>query len=155
MPIVGSIRTLGIDTLTGNVSERSHSTVFVTSPATLSIITDQNVPPLTTLHTPPGQCIDRYMYQPLGKNGAMVFSIDPSSSIKNDPLFKSRQLYQMPTYSPGTCPLGQTIAEVTAYRVNASNGAFRTLWQASCCKRFDTLSNHCNHLFHLPAAELY
>ena len=149
MPIVGSTTgigtsTLGCTTYIGNHTDWSHSTVFATLLPTLSIVTNLNVPPLTTIYTPPNQCIDRWMVGPDSTNcedanaGTVitVFSIDPSKSIVSDALYNSCQLYRTPTYSPGICPSGQTIAEVTAYQGTASTGN-RTFWQASCCKRFD------------------
>lgn len=52
-----------------------------------------------------------------------------------DPSYRSCQRYSvMPTYSPGICPSDQTVAEVTAWHVDASTG-YRTFWQASCCRR--------------------
>jgi hypothetical protein len=63
-----------------------------------------------------------------------VFSVDPAKSIVSDPSYKPCQKYSTNVYSPGVCPSGHTIAEVTAYTANASTG-FRTFWQASCCRR--------------------
>lgn len=63
-----------------------------------------------------------------------VMSLDLNGTA-TDPSYRGCQPYRLaPTYSPGICPHGQTIAEVTAWQVNASTG-YRTFWQASCCKR--------------------
>lgn len=56
-------------------------------------------------------------------------------SIDSNPLYTSCQPYSdQPLYSPGVCPEGQTIAEVTEIHANVSTGV-RTEWQASCCSR--------------------
>ncbi|KAF2185534.1 hypothetical protein K469DRAFT_778477 [Zopfia rhizophila CBS 207.26] len=165
MPIVGST-----DSVT-NVSDWSHSTVFTTLlSGTLSTI---NVPPLTTVYTPPASCVDRWM---LGNGHTIteiaitpvtlddgritmvvttldstsfaqnftVFSTKPSTSSPSDPLYTSCQRYSVASYSPGVCPDGQTIAEVTEYQVQGPTGSVDRFWQASCCRRFDDLFIHRN-----------
>lgn len=69
-----------------------------------------------------------------------VFSMDLNGTA-TDPSYRSCQRYNgAPTYSPGVCPEGQTIAEITAWHVNASSGGsftgYHTFWQASCCRRY-------------------
>ncbi|KAJ8108724.1 hypothetical protein OPT61_g7973 [Boeremia exigua] len=62
-----------------------------------------------------------------------VFSLDLNGTA-TDPSYRKCQPYQLaPTYSPGICPDGQTVAEVTAWQLSASTG-YRTFWQASCCR---------------------
>ena len=53
MPIVG-----GTTTITGNVSDWSHSTIFTTSADSFGA---EDVPALTTYWTPPAGCSDRWM----------------------------------------------------------------------------------------------
>jgi hypothetical protein len=157
MPIVGPINTASthiIGTATcietsaesfAAVGERWwHSTVFVTSPSTFD---SGGAPDLTTFYTYPTQCVDRWMIGPShcqvgslspSSQNVTVFSIDPGRSTVSDPLYRSCQRYSTPLYTPGVCPSGHTIAEVTAYQSSAPTG-FRTFWQASCCRRFDNL----------------
>ncbi|KAF2676247.1 hypothetical protein K458DRAFT_492572, partial [Lentithecium fluviatile CBS 122367] len=55
-------------------------------------------------------------------------------SIDSNPLFKSCQPYQdQPLYSPGVCPDGQQVVEVTEIHANKTEGGIQTSWQASCC----------------------
>jgi hypothetical protein len=68
-----------------------------------------------------------------------VFSMDLNGTA-TDPSYRACQRYNAaPTYSPGVCPEGQTVAEITAWHVNASSGGivtgYHTFWQASCCRR--------------------
>jgi hypothetical protein len=123
----------------------SHSEVFVTHFGTLSTLEYPNVPDLTTVHTPASSCLDRWMVRPSESCGDgssisnIVWSINPTHSIVSDLSYSGCQLYGKPTYSPGICPSGQTIAEVTAFESSVSNGN-RTFWQASCYRRYDTTS---------------
>ncbi|KAH6612510.1 hypothetical protein C7974DRAFT_79642 [Boeremia exigua] len=62
-----------------------------------------------------------------------VFSLDLNGTA-TDPSYRSCQPFRLaPTYSPGICPDGQTVAEVTAWQIKAATG-HRTFWQASCCR---------------------
>jgi hypothetical protein len=165
MPIVGGITenvtaTLGQTTYVStrfDVGEYSHSTVFTTSDNGVPTVTNLNLPPLTTIFTPPTQCADRWMLAggqkvtrhmpPAGSRllpradttiyqNTTVFSLDLEGTA-TDPSYRSCQPYALaPTYSPGVCPYGQTIAEITAWQISAATGGHRTFWQASCCKRF-------------------
>jgi len=118
----------------------SHSEVYVTSYGTSTALKNLNVPDLTTIHTPDPSCIDRWVFLPTSNcgddNGTddVVWSVRPDRLAVPDPSYNGCQLYGSPTYSPGVCPSGQTIAEVTAFESSASNGN-RTFWQASCCRR--------------------
>jgi hypothetical protein len=148
MPIVGpvntgSTQTLGcvtsVTTLDHDDSTWWHSTVFATSMSTYS---PYGVPDLTTAYTYPAQCVDRWMIPPNapcgnGPQNFTVFSVDPTRvESVSDPLYRSCQRYSTPIYSPGMCPSGHTIAEVTAYASGVTNGTERTFWEASCCRRF-------------------
>jgi hypothetical protein len=170
MPIVGPVSTIGTNTLGTALScfeiaesfvlsgERWwHSTIFVTSP---SVFNSGGAPDLTTFYTYPTQCVDRWMMGPsncqfesytVSPHNVTVFSIDPSKGTVSDPLYKSCQRYSTPTYTPGVCPSGHTIAEVTAYQSSVPTG-FVTFWEASCCRRFSTpcgivryKAEHANH----------
>jgi hypothetical protein len=98
---------------------------------------------LTTVHTYPTECAERWMLSPLpacanfavdsiAAGNRTVFSIDPAKSIVSDPSYRSCQPFL--TYSPGVCPDGHTVAEVTASFFTLSRD-IQTYWQASCCKR--------------------
>jgi hypothetical protein len=116
----------------------SHDTVFLTHPQTFSTIDSPNVPDLTTTYTPSASCRDANpTFSPPTKIPT-VYSVDPSSSIVSDASYSRCQLYGKATYSPGICPSGQTVAEITAYQSNVSTG-YHTFWQASCCNRFGIL----------------
>jgi hypothetical protein len=152
MPIVGpprtdSTQTLGCTSSVSTLPKRDesrwwHSTVFVTS-LSMSSYSSQGVPDLTTVYTYPTQCVDRWMGVILNCNNASVpqnttvYSIDPARiDMVSDPLYRSCQRYSTPVYSPGVCPSGHTIAEVTAFVSEVTTGVDRTFWQASCCRRF-------------------
>ena len=152
MPIIGSSHGTStfittVPACTTVVAEReevtwSHSEVFVTSYGNLTAIPRLNVPDLTIVHTPDSSCIDRWVYLPTSNCGDdssiddIVWSVNPTRLPVSDPSYSRCQLYGTPTYSPGICPSGQTIAEVTAFESSISNG-IKTFWQASCCKRYD------------------
>jgi hypothetical protein len=134
-----------------------HSTVFVTSPSTFNSV---GAPDLMTIYTYPTQCVDRWMIGPSrcqfgdyvgSPHNFTVFSIDPGRGTVSDPLYRSCQRYSTPIYTPGVCPSGHTIAEVTAYQSSVPTG-FITFWEASCCRRFGTphgalqyKAEHANH----------
>jgi len=120
----------------------SHSEVFVTPFGTLTTLEHPNVPDLTTIHTPASSCVDRWVLRPSqscdggSSTGETVWSVNPTRLIVSDASYNGCQLYGTPTYSPGICPSGQTVAEVTAYESSVPTGT-RTFWQASCCRRYD------------------
>jgi hypothetical protein len=130
----------------------SHSEVFATPYGTLTNLDHPNVPDLTTVHTPDPSCIDRWVLrssQTCGDDsstGDVVWSVNPTRSIVSDPSYTTCQLYGKPTYSPGICPSGQSIAEVTAFESTVGNGT-RTFWQASCCRRLGAIA-----AYHLMSA---
>jgi hypothetical protein len=58
-------------------------------------------------------------------------------SIDSNPLFTSCQPYSSQSlYSPGVCPDGQTVAEITEVHANYTTGGVLTSWVASCCRRY-------------------
>lgn len=100
---------------------------------------------LTTVYTYPSECAERWMLSLLpacanfaadstAAGNRTVFSIDPGKGIVSDPRYSSCQPFSTPTYSPGVCPDGHTVAEVTASFFTLSKD-IQTFWQASCCKR--------------------
>ena len=125
----------------------SHSGVFVTPYGTSLAIGSGRVADLTSVFTPSPSCVDRWLLAPTPSCGIddtaigldTVWSVNPTRSIVSDDQYSNCQLYGTATYSPGICPSGQTIAEVTAYASSALNGT-KLFWQASCCKRFDTIA---------------
>lgn len=145
---------------TYNATLYSHSTVFVTTEQDTTTLENRFLPALTKVYTPSSECAERWMLagsQTITRNvGAeitpitvapdvisngdfvrqnlTVFSMSLNGSA-TDRLYRTCQPYGLAaTYSPGICPSGQTIAEITAYQVSASEG-YRTFWQASCCRR--------------------
>jgi hypothetical protein len=134
-----------IPTAEGGPGQWYHSTQLVTPFGTYTAIEDHSVPDLTTVFTPNPTCVDRWMLKAEPSDCGLdnprtanftVFSVDPSRSIVSDASYSLCQAYGRATYSPGICPSGQTVAEITAYQSNVSTG-YRTFWQASCCKRYD------------------
>ena len=118
----------------------SHSEIFTTSYEAITGLEGLNVPDLTTVHTPDPSCVNRWIFLPVSHcgddNGTdnVVWSVNHNRLLVPDPSYTRCQLYGTSTYSPGICPSGQTIAEITAYESSAANG-IRTSWQASCCRR--------------------
>jgi hypothetical protein len=125
----------------------SHSEVFVTPYGTSLAIGSGRVADLTSVFTPSPSCVDRWLLAPTPSCGmddtaiglGTVWSVNPTRYAVSDVQYSNCQLYGTATYSPGVCPSGQTIAEVTAYASSALNGT-KLFWQASCCKRFDTIA---------------
>jgi hypothetical protein len=114
------------------------STVFTTSPTALISF---NVPDLTTFYEYPATCIDAWMLEPFAAcnnstfGNFTVFSVDPARSVVSDPLYRSCQKYSTPIQSPGVCPGGYSMAEITAILSSAAGGN-KTFCSASCCRRF-------------------
>jgi hypothetical protein len=125
----------------------SHSEVFVTPYESSLALESGRVADLTTVFTPASSCVDRWLIKPPPSCYAgdtvvgldTVWSVNPTKSIVSDFAYSHCQLYGTATYSPGVCPSGQTIAEVIAYASSVLNGT-KLFWQASCCKRFDTVA---------------
>jgi hypothetical protein len=56
-----------------------------------------------------------------------------------DRSYLSCQPYGAPNhYSPGICPHGQTVAEITEYHYSTTSGSTETRFEASCCQRYVT-----------------
>ena len=141
---------------TARVSNYSHSTIYVTNTST---ITYTNVPQLTSLWTAPGGCKDRWMGggegtqyivngsvsdfatdEPLGGDiqSFVAFSTNPSVQSFDslyDRLYSSCQPYQSAYhYSPGICPEGHTMAEITEFHYATTSSSVITYFQGSCCR---------------------
>jgi hypothetical protein len=175
-------------TITGNVNDWSHSTIFSTSADTYAA---EDAPALTTYWTPPAACSDRWMggdpftaYRP---STVMWGYGDPTSLVQPTTILDSTELMSSPTvmafrpvstpnterdtpyeifvafsttpvntrsgavydpsysrcqplgallkYSPGICPQGQTVAEITEYHYAQTSGSVATRFSASCCQR--------------------
>lgn len=61
--------------------------------------------------------------------------------IKATPLYDNSyskcQPFSVPVhFSPGLCPHGQTVAEVTEYDYPTTSGSTVTMFEASCCQRY-------------------
>ncbi|KAF1958444.1 hypothetical protein CC80DRAFT_30780 [Byssothecium circinans] len=106
-----------------------YTTVYSTS---LPTFNPGNVPPLTAIYTPPFTCLNRWMWD---EHSQQAFSVYTMISL-SDRIDVSCQPYGITsgTYSPGVCPSGQTVAEVTEYQTHESPGVGK-YWQASCCPR--------------------
>lgn len=179
MPIVG-----GPTTITGNVSDWSHSTIFPTSADTYAA---EDVPALTTYWTPPAACSDRWMgggtftvfvstivtlvavtrrsfasadstrltssptvvaFLPVSTSNTeretpygifVAFSTTPvntrSGAVYDPSYSRCQPLGALLKYSPGICPQGQTVAEITEYHYAQTSGSSATRFSASCCQR--------------------
>ncbi|KAF1951112.1 hypothetical protein CC80DRAFT_363402, partial [Byssothecium circinans] len=92
-----------------------------------------NVPALTTIFIPPSNCVDRWMLDEINE---IVSSKSTFTNVE--------QLTVAPTYSPGVCPDGHTVAEVTEHQVGGSSGNIDRYRQASCCKRYISSESPCN-----------
>lgn len=79
-----------------------------------------------------GEAVPKSIYVP---PKLTVFSMSLHGTA-TDPDYARCQPYSVAAaiYSPGVCPDGLTMAEVTAYQEVASTGS-RTFWQGSCCQR--------------------
>jgi hypothetical protein len=69
----------------------------------------------------------------------VAFSTNPGTPTPGalfDPLYSSCQPGgPQSIYSPGICPEGQTVAEVTEYQHSGTSGIVETYYEASCCQR--------------------
>ncbi|PVI04076.1 hypothetical protein DM02DRAFT_209496 [Periconia macrospinosa] len=147
MPIILPTIPAGGRSPTYNLTDYSHSTVFtVTHTKPLSTL-DYTVPALTTAFTAPTSCADRWVVRgktwgPATFGGVRInaawdiYKIGPQSHEIQDPWYEGCQAYsQVPAiYSPGMCPDGQTVAEITEHRTLGTTGTgMDSYWQASCC----------------------
>ena len=167
MPIVGEPKRV-TTTITGNVSDWSHSTIFTTSANTY---TAENAPALTTYWTPPAGCSNRWMggdtvtvrqnigstwltstptvnvFLPVStpKTGRetpsgifVAFSTTPvnTGTVYDASYIRCQPLGVLVSYSPGICPQGQTVAEITEYHYTSTPGLVATRFSASCCQGY-------------------
>jgi hypothetical protein len=99
-------------------------------------IATATVPALTTIFTPPASfsCKNRYVAADAAGIAWSTYSRD-GYSPPVDPIYYSclPERLRGPHYSPGVCTEGQTIASMTKFEAGS-----RTMWQAQCCKRYDT-----------------
>ncbi|KAF2107092.1 hypothetical protein BDV96DRAFT_637838 [Lophiotrema nucula] len=139
----------------------SHGTVFTTfhteALSLLDTISLSNVPPLTTQFLAPTSC-DRWLMARDSSLGGIaeslhsplwipvIWSTQPAKGASEfDASYTSCQPYDAaPTYSPGVCPQGQTVAEITEHQISAS-GSTSTWWQASCCRSGMTFGTEWNN----------
>ncbi|KAF2133981.1 hypothetical protein P153DRAFT_353197 [Dothidotthia symphoricarpi CBS 119687] len=91
-----------------------------------SSLTFLNIRPLTTVYTPPSSCVDRWI-QP-----------NPLDTVISSVLGYASRMYLScqaggiaPTYSPGVCPSGQRLRNITEYQF--SNGGSDRAWKGICC----------------------
>jgi hypothetical protein len=189
MSNVGGTNQAGITTITGDVSEWSHSTIFSTSADTYAA---EDAPALTTYWTPPAACSDRWMggdtftafytfvstvetltpltpfdttwptstlgsstvieFLPLSTPNTrrttpfrifVAFSTTPvntrSGAVYDPSYSRCQPLGALLKYSPGICPQGQTVAEITEYHYAHTSGSIATKFSASCCQRYSAL----------------
>ena len=133
MPIVVSTVFSNTPGTISRDNEYSHSAIFTTAATSFESL---NIPPLREIWTAPASCHDRWMLateRSSDKEVLVVYSTYPENA-PSDRLYKECQRYgAMPTYSPGVCPDGQTIAEVTKFLHHDTTGIESTFWQASCC----------------------
>ncbi|KAF2637162.1 hypothetical protein P280DRAFT_530846 [Massarina eburnea CBS 473.64] len=125
-----------------NVAVYSHSTVFaITHTAPLST-SEANFPSLLDQFSPPSSCRDRWMvrgepYQvvvPTTTYNNMYDAYSVSTEGPGDRLYNEcKPVNGIHVYSPGVCPDGQTLAEVTLHQMEVTIGVTDSYWQASCC----------------------
>jgi hypothetical protein len=148
---------MSIQGLTTFVLDYSHSTVFTTEVPSVVL---NNAPPLTTIYTPPSECEDRWMLASSNYLGDTITLNEPVNgdpdtlttaihllvpgafdltvwSVDKNPSFSSCRPYSaQPLYSPGVCPDGHTVAEITEFHASHTSGDVLTSWVASCCRRY-------------------
>jgi hypothetical protein len=96
-----------------------------------------NFPPLTTIWTPPAECQNRWMLQTTVTNGsekALAYSTYPTADPSDRLYFLCHPFAQASMFSPGVCPEGMRVADVTQHLYIQSSRSVQTLWQANCCK---------------------
>jgi hypothetical protein len=94
--------------------------------------------PLTTTFTYASSCTDRFLqiYPDVTTIFYSSYFNDEESSISFGNNYISCQAGKTrPTYSPGICPSGHTIATVTEYQTTPGAQESR-LWEAGCCSRY-------------------
>ncbi|CAI6333584.1 unnamed protein product [Periconia digitata] len=128
-----------------NLSDYSHSDVFTVYHTTPFSTLEYEVPSLTTAFTAPTGCAERWLVRgkpwgPATFDGTKintVWDIYRGGSLNQevpDPWYDACQPYAQASaiYSPGMCPDGQTVAEITEHQTKVSTG-IDSYWQASCC----------------------
>lgn len=149
MPLFSPIVPAGGRKPTYSRSDYSHSTVFTIQHSTAPTTVASSFYPLTTVFTPPATCGERWVVRgdpwgPVTFGGGVViksawdiYKIDSQDKEIRDPWYQDCQPHSQSaaTYSPGVCPQGQTVAEITKHEVPGSTGV-EEHWQASCCPRW-------------------
>ena len=158
MPIIGTTRTPEDETATtwgssttATATDETSQTPWYQSTIITTRVGPQppdNIPDLTTIYTPPESCLSRWML-PIANTGAAtatsqtqttVFSTQPRPAQDGaDSSYLPCQRFSTLTYSPGICPDGQTIVQITEVHelrsAGEGEGGTATFWQASCCRR--------------------
>jgi hypothetical protein len=126
-----------------NVVHSSYSTVFTSF---YPFTTDQlNAPPLLSRWEAPAICHDRWMISRPGPNpqkdqsgtNIWVFSTYPTATTEpSDTLYILCQPYYRMEFSPGVCPEGQTVAEVTLFLHDKSTRGAGDFYEGSCCPTY-------------------
>jgi hypothetical protein len=69
----------------------------------------------------------------------VAFSTTPVNSypgaVYDSSYIKCQPLGALVNYSPGICPQGKTVAEITEYHYGRTSGSIETRFSASCCQR--------------------
>lgn len=141
LTVVGTLTSVASgdgDTLTVDVPELSsielsveRSTVTISTPPLRRATKDPTFFPVTTPETgtQPKSFLDVFV----------AFSTYPRSTaagIIYDASYSKCQPFSVPVhFSPGICPHGQTVAEITEYHYATTSGSTMTMFEASCCQR--------------------
>jgi hypothetical protein len=141
-----NMSSISVDEVDGdgpNVVRLSYSTV-VTS--LYSFTTNQhNLPPLLSRWEAPAICHDRWMISrpgPTPQEGQSgtniwVFSTWPTATTDpSDTMYFLCQPYNRMGFSPGVCPEGQTIAEVTLFLHDKTTRGEGDFYEGSCCPTY-------------------
>ncbi|KAF2125180.1 hypothetical protein P153DRAFT_400660 [Dothidotthia symphoricarpi CBS 119687] len=117
------------------------SQIFITT----IVVTELNITglaPLSTIFTPPADCSTRWL-RPNDRDSTVYSGVALGSDVSTHATYYP-QCYPyraLPTYSPGICPDGQTIAAIEETRLGVSgSGDVRRLWKAACCNSDNTIN---------------
>jgi hypothetical protein len=117
------------------LTDKSHNPLLTIFNSTILDTLLVGVPPLSTVWQAPTGCQSNWVYAP----STADTTTGPTtifSAFSRDPNYLDCQPYCVtPTYSPGVCPEGQTVLEVTELQSTGSDGVAATHWLASCCRR--------------------
>jgi hypothetical protein len=127
--VTETIVSIGVDVPTRLITKAALSPRDVPAPTSLNFV------PVSETHTSSREDLSSGIFVAVSTNPGNPGN--PNSSALYDRSYTLCQPYSsLYHYSPGICPYGQTVAEITEYHYATTSGSTATRFEASCCERY-------------------